>query len=242
MKVVHIIPTGLERDRIIHLLKKFPANKVYFIRNNNEPPSDKEQTNEINKLIKKFEKLTPLAEHKTAYVDYTDFKEPFVEILNIMKKEKTKGNEVIMHIEAGSRIVAFGAWIAASLTDSRVYYVHAAHYSPKGEKILTKGVVGDYEVFKFPVTLPNQIEGEVLKLLEKKKGTYSLEELVKKIGVKNIGEIKSIQSGIVKMSYCLRELEAKGYITSETVSRKKQKLKLTESGEIMAKAVEILRN
>lgn len=174
-------------------------------------------------------------------MDYSDFKEPFVEFLKIMKEEKDKGNRVIVNLSPPSRIIAFAAWMAASLTNSEAYYIQAAVYGLKGD-YHSKGIAKTVEVAHFPIVLPDDMEKQVLNyLLEKKKKTIKLREIVKDIGIDKFGKIKTLQSGIVKMSYCLRSLRDKGYISIEPVGRKKQKLTLTEAGEIIARAVNILR-
>jgi len=239
-EVVQIIPMGIDRDRPIYLLKKFPPHRVYFIRNSSPPKEHKDMEKTIDEIQSELEKLTPLAEKKRLKMNYSDFKESFIEFLKIMKGEKDEGNRVIVNLSPPSRIIAFAAWLATSLTDSEAYYVQGGVYGLEG-KYHTKGVAGMLEVCHFPITLPDEIERQVLYyLLEKGQVTAKLRDLVKKIGVENLGKVKTIQSGIVKMSYCLRGLKEKGYINIETVGRKKQKISLTESGEIIARAVNIL--
>jgi hypothetical protein len=238
-ELVQIIPLGIERDRVIYLLKKFPPHKVYFIRNSKPAPEHKEMEATVDKLEKEFESLVPLAEKKHLEIDYTSFKEDFLKFLELMKKEKDVGNDVFVNISAPSRIVSFAAWLAASLTDCRVFYMQAKIYGLKGE-LADRGVANVMELLHFPILLPDKTEREVLSYLIKKGTTaVKLRDLVKEIGLKKL-EIKSEQSGIVKMSYCLRSLEGKGYIKIETVSRKKQKITMTEAGDIIANATRIL--
>ena len=239
-EVIQIIPTGIDRERPIYLLKKYPPHKIYIIRNKN-PPKEHENMEKIREnIISEIERLTPLAEKEYLKVEYYDFKEAFIELLKIMKKEKDKGNRVIINLSPPSRIIAFAGWLAASLTDSEAYYIHAKVYALGGE-FHTKGVAGLIEVFHFPITLPDEIESNILEyLLEKKEVSVTLRRLVKSIGIEKLGKIKTIQSGIVKISYSLRGLKDKGYIEIEKVSGKKQKITLTESGEVIARAVQIL--
>ncbi len=239
-EVVQIIPTGIDRERPIYLLKKFPPHKVYLIRNKNplKEHEDMERTRET--IIKELERLTPLAEREYVKMDYSDFKSSFIEFLKIMKKEKNKGNRVIVNLSPPSRIIAFAAWMASSLTDSEAYYVQGKIYG-LGGKFHTKGVAGMVKVFHFPITLTNEVESNILGyLLKKKTVTTNLRRLVKSIGIEKLGNVKTIQSGIVKISYSLRSLREKDYIEIEKVSGKKQRISLTESGEMIARAVEIL--
>ncbi len=73
--------------------------------------------------------------------------------------------------------------------------------------------------------------------------TGSLRSFVKKVGLDNLGKnIKSMNSGIVKISYCLRELKRKNYVKIKNVSRKRQKVELTELGKLMGKTCKILKS
>jgi len=173
-------------------------------------------------------------------MDYSDFKESFLEFLRIIKKEKDKGNKVIINLSPPSRIIAFAAWLAASLTGCEAYYVQGKVYG-LGGPFHTKGVAGMVKVFHFPITFPDQTESNIMAyLLDKKVVTVNLRRLVKSIGLEKLGKVNTIQSGIVKISYSLRGLREKGYISIEQVSGRKQRIALTESGEIIAKAVKIL--
>jgi hypothetical protein len=240
-RIVQIIPMGIDRDRPIYLLKQFPPHKVYFIRNSNPPPEHKRMERMVDDIQKEIESLIPLAEKEYIKMDYSDFKQPFIEFLKIMKKERDEGNRVIVNLSPPSRIIAFAAWLASSLTDCEAYYIQASIYGLKGE-FHSKGIAKMVRVIPFPVTLPDEIEGRVLEfLLNQKTVRMKLRDLVKEIGVENLGRVKTVQSGIVRMSYVLRELKSKGYINIKSVSRKRQEISLTEAGEIMARAVEILK-
>ncbi|MBD3156179.1 MAG: hypothetical protein GF368_06065 [Candidatus Aenigmarchaeota archaeon] len=239
-EVVQIIPTGIDRERPIFLLKKFPPHKIYIIKNKSPPEEHKEMEETRGKIIKELEDLTPLAEKEHVKINYYDFKESFIKLLEIMKKEKDKGNRVIVNLSPPSRIVAFAAWIASSLTDSEAYYIHGKVYGLGGE-FHTKGIGGLVKVFHFPITLPDEIEGNILGyLLKEKDVSTNLRRFVKSLSLKKLGEVTTIQSGIVKLSYALRGLEEKGYIEMDEIGGKRRKISLTESGEMMAKAVEIL--
>ncbi len=241
-RIIQIIPMGIDKDRPIYLLKQFPPHKVYFVRNSNPPPQHKRMEKIVDNIQREIENLIPLAEKEYIKMDYSDFKQPFIEFLRIMRKEKKDGNRVIVNLSPPSRIIAFAAWLASSLTDCEAYYIQANVYGLKGE-FHSKGVAKMTRVIPFPIILPDETERKVLEfLLNKKSVRMKLRDMVKLIGVENLGKVKTLQSGIVKMSYVLRDLKNKGYIEIKSVSRKRQEISLTEAGEIMARAVEILKN
>jgi predicted transcriptional regulator len=54
-------------------------------------------------------------------------------------------------------------------------------------------------------------------------------------------DIKSLNSNIVKMSYCIRELKRNHYIIVKSIGRKEQNIELTRLGTLIAKTYKILK-
>jgi len=244
-KFIHIIPIGLEKDRIIYLLQKFPPYRVYFLNYKSENKDESDYARNVEHVQKEIDSLIPLAEKKYITVSYEDFEDLFLNIFETIVKEKQQGNEVIVHISPGPRIASFAAWIAASIMNSKTIYIRPAEYLPEGGKLISKGVLKVIEMFHFPVTLPSESEAILLCFLldHKNSMTGSLRNFVKDIGLENMGKnIKSQNSGVVKMSYTLRELKRKDYVKIKSVSRKRQVIELTDLGRLMARTYKILKS
>jgi hypothetical protein len=239
---VHIIPLGLEKDRNIYLLKKFPPNKVYFINYKVEHDIDKEYKKLQEPIRKELDSLISLAEKKYMYVSYEDFEEMFLTIFDIMVKEKKRGNEVIAHV-FGPRMSAFAAWLAASITNSKGYYIRSSSYGPHGERLDFTSSVKLIDLIKLPVIIPNALQAVFLENLLENKGSISgsLRSFVEKIGIEKFGKIKSINSAIVSMSHCVRELKREQFITVKSISRKRQRVEITQLGKLTAKSYKILK-
>lgn len=244
-KFIHIISTGLEKDRIIYLLQKFPPYRVYFLNYKSENKEESGYARIVEPVQKEIDSLIPLAEKKYITVSYEEFEDLFLKIFEIMAKEKQQGNEVIVNISTGPRIAAIAAWVAASIIDSKAFYIRPAEYLPEGGKLISKGVLKVIDLFHFPITLPTESESVLLEFLlnHKKSMTGSLRSFVSKIGADSLGKnIKSMNSAVVKMSYSLRELKRKNYVKIKSTSRKRQVVELSELGQLMAKMYKILKN
>jgi predicted transcriptional regulator len=244
-KFIHIIPIGLEKDRIIYLLQKFPPYRVYFLNYKSENKEESSYARIVEPVQKEIDSLIPLAEKKYITVSYEEFEELFLKIFEIMVKEKQQGNEVIVHISPGPRIASFASWIAASIMNSKIIYIRPAEYLPEGGKLISQGVLKVIEMFHFPVTLPSDSEAAMLEFLldHKESMTGSLKNFVKNVGIESLGKnIKSLNSGIVKMSHSLRELKRKDYVKIKSVSRKRQVVELTDLGRLMARTYKILKS
>jgi len=244
-KFIHIIPVGLEKDRIIYLLQKFPPYRVYFLNYKTESREESKYANLIEPVQKEIDSMITLAEKKYLTVSYEEFEELFLKIFEIMAKEKQQGNEVIVHLSPGPRMASFASWVAASIINSKAFYVRPAEYLPEKGKLISRGVLKVIDLFHFPVTLPSYSEAVLLEYMLNHKSSMkgSLRDFVKKIGLENLGKnIKSINSGIVKMSYDLRWLKRKNYVKIKSISRKRKKIELTSLGELMAKTCKILKS
>ena len=244
-KFIHIIPIGLEKDRIIYLLQKFPPYRVYFLNYKSENKEENDYARIVEPVQKEIDSLIPLAEKKYITVSYEEFEDLFLKIFEIMVKEKQQGNEVIVHVSPGPRIASFAAWIAASIMNSKTIYIRPAEYLPQGGKLISRGVLKVIDIFHFPITLPSDSETIVLESLldHKSSMTGSLRTFVKDVGLENLGKnVKSLNSGIVKMSHSLRELKRKEYVKIKNVSRKRQAVELTDLGRLMARTYKILKS
>jgi predicted transcriptional regulator len=239
---IHIIPLGLEKDRNIYLLKKFPPYRVYFLNYKIECDIDKEYYKLQEPIRKELDSLISLAEKKYLLVHYEDFEDMFLKIFDIMVKEKKRGNEVIAHI-FGPRMSAFATWLAASITNSKGFYIRSADYLPNGEKLTSEDEVKVIELLKLPVIIPTELQAIFLEYLLNHKGFIigSLRSFVTNLGLEKFGKIKSINSAIVSMSHCIRELKREQFIKVKTISRKRQKIEITDLGKLTAKAYKILK-
>jgi hypothetical protein len=242
-KFIHIVPIGLEKDRNIYLLKKFPPFRVYFLEYKSNSKEEQKYASLMNEIKKELSSLVTLAEKKYLSVSYENFEESFLTIFEIMVKEKKEGNEVIAHVISGPRLTSFAAWIAASITNSKAYYIRPAQYLPEGEKLISKGFLKEIELFRFPVTIPSRTGLKVLEYLldNQESMTGSLRYFVEELEMIKLGSIKSRNSAIVKMSYCLRELKRDQYVNITRVSKKRQKIVLTDIGRLVAKAYKVLK-
>jgi hypothetical protein len=239
---------GLEKDRTIYLLQKFPPFRVYFLKYRNESEPDFKYYKLASKINDKVNSLITLAEKKDVTISYENFEELFLTVFAIMAKEREEGNEVIVHAFTGPRMVCYASWLAASLTDSKACYIRAAEYMPEGKDtfskgVLSRGVLKEIELLKIPVVVPSRIEIVLLEYLLDHRNSMSgsLRSFVKKIDIKNLGGIKSMNSAIVKMSYCIRDLKRNNYIDVKSISKKRQKIELTRLGTLAAKTYKILK-
>ncbi|WP_231845037.1 DUF6293 family protein [Methanocella paludicola] len=139
---VHIIPAGLEYDRVIKpLFKDFTVQKAYLLVQN--PKSDKgyykHQTDVVNSFLKEIKRV-PI-EWEDCYIDLYDFNSTFKTAYKLIEKEVKKGNPVYVNISSAPRMVQV-ALIMASFLNRRedaiveLYYIEPEKYY-EGELVNT---------------------------------------------------------------------------------------------------------
>lgn len=172
LKRVHVIPIGLEIDRILEGLKEYPANYAVFVKS-------KKIGSEVEKIARKNaenvkEKIKYTTEVDDIELDYHDFKTSFVEFKRLFEELQVKGYSVYVNLSSGTRIVASAALIASFLTGARPYYVVPKKYNyPKGKTVLSEGAEKILTIPTLEVTLPGEEEAKILQALAEAGGKVS---------------------------------------------------------------------
>jgi hypothetical protein len=138
---VHIIPVGLEYDRVIKpLFKDFTVQKAYLLIH--EPKKNERnfgiQQVAVNRFLKSI-KQVPI-EWEDVYLNIYDFNEAFKIVYNLINKEVKAGNPVYINISSASKIMQVALTMAALLNkehgDVEIFYVEPERYY-EGELIDT---------------------------------------------------------------------------------------------------------
>lgn len=242
-KLVQIVPLGWEQDRAKALFKRFPPHKVIFIKSRRDSEFAIHHQKEV-KALQKVEdylrSLVPLADiPETKETNEEDFFETFTLLLKIMLEEKELGNDVIVNVAGGSRILTCCAIFACSIANCKAYYLVAAEYRPSDEDLLVKGTVGEpIEIPLLPIRPPKRAGAQILLYLLNQGGKVDkkLHFIVKEIGLKDLG-LKSVQSGVVTISKSLKNLEEDSFVNIVRTTSRYLKIELTETGKLMAYVV-----
>jgi len=171
-----------------------------------------------------------------------DFANAFETILEIMRKEQKEKYKVIVAISGGSRFMICAAMIAASITQSEIYYL--SHYASRSSK------ARELTEFRVPIALPERVEQLVLAYLLDQGATLShittsVRDLVNDLGVEEIlgstriDELRKKKSlpwraASVTVGSALINLKTKAFIDMEKDKRRKKRIKLTTRGRLMA--------
>ena len=241
IKRVHVIPIGLEVDRILEGFKEYPANYAVFVKSKKIGSEVERIARENAESVK--EKIKYTVEIDDIELDYHDFKTSFVEFKRLFEKLQDRGYSVYVNLSSGTRIVASAALIASFLTGARPYYVVPKKYNyPEGKTVLSEGAEKILTIPTLNVTLPNEEEVKILHALAEAGGKVSKQvDLIPFLEDKEFFKEKKLIHGDMahfrlkkaKLSRHLREMEKKGFIKLSGKG-KYTSVEFTTSGELFS--------
>ncbi len=240
-RIAHVVPMGLEVDRVIGGFKEYPTNTVVLVKG----PDAKGKVERI--VEKNIEQIIKMVSHtinvEVVPVEIHDFEMAFVAMREIYRKKQEEGFMVYVNLSTGTRIISSAALIAAFLDGAVPYYVTPDEYNlPEGQRVLSTGVK---EVVKLPtlgVMEPTKHEVLVLSALDAKGGGVDREnDLFDILGKKKFfskkkeGEDKRSYDARrrAKLNRTIKGLEDKGFVITFKRGRS-HAVDLTESGRLFS--------
>jgi hypothetical protein len=220
--IAHIVPMGLELDRVLGGLKEFPTNRVILL-------YGKDRGSEIEKKARKNgsrlrEMVRATIDVEEMELDLFDFYSATRTLKVLFQKIADEGFEVYVNLSTGNRIITSAALLACFMTSSHPYYVRPERYSiPEDQEVLSYGVKSVLEIPSVTIMGPTREEEELLKALGRLGGSARHETALIPQLEPVKGFFKQRKEGESKRAYLarkrahlsrtLRTLEKEGYIT-----------------------------
>ncbi|MGA1866702.1 MAG: DUF6293 family protein [Thermoplasmatota archaeon] len=220
--IVHVIPMGLELDRVLGGLKEFPTNHVILLYGKDSSSGIEVKARHNGEKLRDLISATIDIEERM--MDIFDFYSAARSLKELFSDLRNRGFEVYVNISTGNRIITSAALLAVFMTGSHPYYVQPERYSiPEGQEVLSHGVSSVMEIPSVTIVGPSREDEQVLKVLGKLGGTARHEtslipylETVRGF-FKPRKESESKRSYLARnrahLSRTLRSLEKDGYVT-----------------------------
>jgi hypothetical protein len=243
-RLAHVVPMGLEVDRVIGGFKQYPTNTAVLVKG----PDSRSKVERI--VEKNIEQIIKMVSHtinvEVVSVDIHDFEKAFVAMRQIYGQKKDEGFLVYVNLSTGTRIVSSAALIAAFLDGATPYYVTPDEYNlPEGQRVLSTGVKDVVRIPTLGVLEPSRFECTVLSALDEKGGGVDREnELFDVLGKKRFfskkkeGEDRRSYDARrrAKLNRTIKGLEDKGFVTTSKRGRS-HAVQLTESGRLFSSEI-----
>ncbi len=219
---VHVIPMGLEIDRVLGGLKEFPTNRAILLYGTDQD-SDIEMRARVNGARIK-EKVSATIDIEEIELDIFDFFESTRKIVQMLEGLKNEGHSVYVNLSTGNRIVTSAALLACYMTGSHPYYVRPVSYSiPSDKEVLSHGVSSVMEIPSVRIIGPTGQGQKLLRILASHGGSVRhetaliqpLEDVPDFFDERKDTESKRsyLARKRAHLSRVLRSLEKEGYVS-----------------------------
>ncbi|MGA1821692.1 MAG: DUF6293 family protein [Thermoplasmatota archaeon] len=237
-RTVHIVPMGLELDRVLGGLKKYPSNRVILIYGTDLDSDIERRARENGERIMDMVRAT--IDVEIMEFDIFDFYTSTSKFTELFSELRENGWEVFVNISTGNRIVSYAAALSCFMTDAHPYYVIPESYSiPTDQQVLSQGVRDVMELPTVRIIGPSDREKILLRILGQSGGSVrhetalmpELENVRDFFPPMKIGESKKAHTARKRsyLSRLLKSMEKRGYLIL-TKKGKFVSVSLTRSG------------
>mgnify|MGYP000158477802 CR=1 FL=1 len=245
----HIVPTTLDSEQVGALFDYLAADRVYII-DNEQPVGFDEEIRHLPLLgVAEVIRNRTQADIEWAKTNFYQLREALTDVFEIIYREKSLGNDVIVNLSGGTKPVAIALVFGCSLANAGQPF-----YIPKKYSVSEDGKpepLGPYdELFAANLVDPLNIEGLIPSEENKRRLLIGLLHSEGQLGVKDI----LVSVGLVSRNppedesekeSRMREIQRHHRYASHLVEdglfqKQDSTYQLTEMGELVAKLVEIM--
>lgn len=241
-RTVHVVPMGLEMDRVLGGLKRYPSNRVILIYGIDTDSDIERRARENGERIIDMVRATIDVERME--FDIFDFYTSTSKFTDLFRKLGEEGWEVYVNISTGNRIVSYAAALSCFMTDAHPYYVIPESYSiPKDQQVLSDGFRDVMELPTVKIIGPSGPEEIILRVLGQMGGSVrhetalipELERVRDFFPASKIGESKRSHTARKRsyLSRSLKSMEKRGFVIL-TKRGKFVSVSLTKSGGLFS--------
>jgi CRISPR-associated protein Csa3 len=213
MSITHIIFVGHHKERLMQSLKMsgdFPMVKIILVVGE-QSSSGEEKSRIIAEDIKKD--LYSLVDTEIVYLDKKDVKRGALQLIDLIKSEEKSGFKSVINISGSLRTFAVSAYIAGSVTRSRVITSIPGYDDNDNE-------VGIEEVIEVPVLPVCFLRDEQMQIiLSIDEGVDSLDELIMRINPSMEKYTDEFYKERSRVSHHLKVLEVGGLVEKNKKGR-----------------------
>ncbi|ELY59612.1 HFX_2341 family transcriptional regulator domain-containing protein [Natronolimnohabitans innermongolicus] len=251
VKRVHIVPLGYEYDRIVDPIREQRADLVYLLEDDGTNPGTRTgEADYHDELRAELESIVP--EVRVRECDLTDVYAVLGDVTTIAANHAD--DTVSVNVSGAGTIPAIGATMACMdvSTDAHAYYVEPDEYAHEGRREpISTGLAATEQLPTYPIDSPTPDQVAIMGFLaepddwegyhEARTSAPKKKDLIEYARDRNLSfmadrrppeERGGEDKGAFRVldTHVLEPLEADGYVTIESVGRRRV-VELTERGE-----------
>ncbi len=229
MSLTQILFVGHTKERLvesIRALRELPVTKIILAVG--KPDTSGERI--AKRIAEELEnELKTVFEVDVVEIDKMNVMNAVVELVDLIEKEKEEGSEVMLNVSGSLRTFAIAAYIAACITNSRVFSSIPRYDEEEREA----GIEEIVEIPVLPVEFPGKEQLEIISGIDS--GVSSLDGLVTRLNPDIQKGSKEFRSERSRLSHHLAKLEKAGFVRRRKAGRH-VRIELTELGKAIKTA------
>jgi CRISPR-associated protein Csa3 len=225
--ITQVVFVGLHKERLIEsirALREEPVGKIILMVGEQELPAEAKVRELAQELKRELETVYDVEIDK---IDKKNTLRAAKQLVDLIKKEKEDGNDVLLNASGSLRNVSIAAYIAACITNSRII-TSMPRYDEKENEI---GIEEILEIPLIPVMFLPEEQMQIIHAING--GVDSLDELILRLnpGISKADE--RFMKERSRISHHLSKLEDMGFVRKEKIGRN-VRIERTEIAEIIA--------
>ncbi len=221
-----VIFVGLHKERLIEsirALREEPAGKIILMVGEQELPAEEK----VNKLAEELKKeLETVYDVEIDKIDKKNTLRAAKQLVELIKKERKNGNDVLLNASGSLRNVSIAAYIAACITDSRII-TSIPKYDEKENEV---GVEEIIEIPLIPITFPPKEQMQIIHAING--GVDSLDELILRLNPSISKADEKFMKERSRISHHLSKLEDMEFVRRKKIGRN-VRIERTEIADIV---------
>lgn len=229
--ITQLVFVGHHKERLlesIKALRELSISKIILFIGEEELPGEKK----VRKIAEELKKeLRAIWDVEIEKIDKKNVIKAVMRLLEIIRNERAKGNEVVINASGSLRTLAIAGYIASCVANSRIF-TSIPRYDEKEEEI---GIEEIIEIPTLPVDFPTGEQLLILKAING--GVNALDELIKRLNPGIDRRNENFFKERSRVSHHLAKLEKMGVVRKVKVGRN-VRIELTPLGEFLTRGFE----
>lgn len=224
--ITQLVFVGHHKERLlesIRALRELPVTKIILFVGEEELPGEKRARKTAEELKKELEVIWDV---EIARADKKNAIRAAMQLIEIIRAEKAREREVIINASGSLRTLAVAGYIAACVTNSRIF-TSIPRYSEKEEEI---GIEEMIEIPTLPVDFPAKEQIEILTAIDG--GVNALDELIARLNPGLDRKSEDFFKERSRLSHHIAKLERMGAVRKVKVGRN-VRIELTALGHFL---------
>lgn len=220
-QVTHILPVGINKDKLLQGLKQYLVHKAVLIVNKSAPV-DREKVKYVAGEMQ--DALRGFAEVEVIEMNTQNPIDTALKLVDIIKKENSSGRDVMINVSCCAGNIGIACYMASEITGAKMY---TAITSGEGKETEVLNIL---QIPTFPIKDIPQEQIEILDALCES-NVDSLDELISRMRPELNKNTNAFNNERARICHHVKVLRENGFVETEKIG-KNLRIRLNSLGQI----------